>query len=111
MKEWRRAQGRASYRFNFDVDWVDEEELGKMKERKLAKKNRKEAKHVANVTVTPNQDQEYDIDDVVKKLEECCTKPGPKRNRKRKRRKIKMQKVVKNRRWRKHKIGIMTIYK
>ena len=81
MKEWRRAQGRASYRFNFDVDWVDVEELGKMKERKLAKKNRKEAKHVANVTVTPNQDQEYDIDDVVKKLEECCTKPGPKRNR------------------------------
>ena len=83
MEESARAEGKqASYRFNFDVDWVDEEELGKRKERKLAKKTRKEAKHVANVTVTPNQDQEYDIDDVVKKLEECGTKPKKKQKKK-----------------------------
>ena len=66
---------------HLNIKW-ESQQLWKMRERKMVKTARKEAKHIANVTVTPSQDQEYDIDDVVKRLEECGEKPKKKQKKK-----------------------------
>ena len=69
-------------RVDFTIGFDYESEMRKMRERKIQRIQRNEAKYVANITVTPNQEQEYDIDDVIKKLEECGTKPKKKKKKK-----------------------------